>query len=108
MVIVIDIMFCIICVVTLVLMFLYNCPAFFLDLFEWFTTQVLQSFICTHFILIPLFQVGDVVVTVEHCCDCCDHDWVTHHDEQQYEDVSRVCGVLLFVMLSVVLHLDMM
>eukprot|EP01034_Spumella_vulgaris_P024357 gene24357-30686_t len=33
-----------------------------------------------------LMEVGDVVVTVEHCCDCCDHDWITHHDEQQYED----------------------
>lgn len=30
---------------------------------------------------------NDVLLTVERCCGCANHDWTTHHDEAQYVQV---------------------
>jgi hypothetical protein len=34
-----------------------------------------------------VMEAGDVVLTVEHCCNCHEHELYTHHKEQQYVQV---------------------
>ena len=38
-----------------------------------------------------VMEEGDVVLTIEHCAHCRDHDEITHHNEQQYIHVSSGC-----------------
>jgi hypothetical protein len=35
-----------------------------------------------------VMEEGDVVLTVEHCCHCAEHELITHHKEEQYVQVS--------------------
>jgi hypothetical protein len=37
-----------------------------------------------------VMEAGDVVLTVEHCCNCHEHELYTHHKEQQYVQVTSV------------------
>ena len=42
-----------------------------------------------------VMEAGDVVLTVEHCCHCHEHERTTHHKEEQYFQVRPLipdCG----------------
>ena len=39
-------------------------------------------------------EVGDVMVSIEHCHNCDSHEWGTHHNEEQYRQVSLSYPVL--------------
>jgi hypothetical protein len=45
-----------------------------------------------------VMEEGDVVLTVEHCCNCAEHELITHHKEEQYVQVRNIqhpsCHVL--------------
>lgn len=38
-----------------------------------------------------VMEEGDVVLTVEHCCNCSEHDMCTHHNEEKYAQVCSFC-----------------
>lgn len=35
-----------------------------------------------------VMEEGDVVLTIEHCCNCFEHCEYTHHKEEHYKQVS--------------------
>lgn len=40
-----------------------------------------------------LLRAGDVLLTIEHCCNCHQHDSFTHHNEERYLSVKNLfCG----------------
>jgi ferredoxin-like protein FixX len=44
-----------------------------------------------------VMEEGDVVLTVEHCCNCAEHELITHHKEEQYVQVSGAVRVSTIV-----------
>ena len=47
-----------------------------------------------------VMEAGDVVLTVEHCCQCHEHDMCTHHKEEQYVQVEFFLQRLLFFLVQ--------
>lgn len=50
---------------------------------------VLPQKLVAHWPEYNVMEEGDVVLTVEHCCNCHEHQDITHHKEEQYVQVKR-------------------